>query len=127
MGTTVLVVDDEPSDREFLRLWLEGGGYTVKQAASATEALGAMLIEPASIILCDVRMPGHDGLWLVEWVRAKWPGTAIVMATGVDDLQTVMKAQRAGVIDYVTKPFNWDLLRQALRRANDAIGRDLVS
>jgi two-component system response regulator HydG len=121
MATTVLVVDDEPSDREFLRLWLENWGYTVKQAGSATEALGAMLIEPAAIILCDVRMPEHDGLWLVEWVRAKWPRTAIVMATGVDDMQTVTKAQRAGVVDYVTKPFQWDLLRQALSRASEAI------
>jgi FixJ family two-component response regulator len=73
-----------------------------------------MLIEPAAIILCDIRMPEHDGLWLVERVREKWPRTAIVMATGVDDLQTVMRAQRAGVIDYVTKPFQWELLRQAL-------------
>ena len=121
MAVTVLVVDDDPSAREFLRHWLEGWGYTVAVAGSATEALGAMLIEPAPIMLCDIRMPGHDGLWLVEQVRASWPSTAIVMATGVDDLQTVIKAQRSGVIDYVTKPFQWELLRQALSRANEAI------
>jgi YesN/AraC family two-component response regulator len=80
-----------------------------------------MLIEPASIILCDVRMPGHDGLWLVDRVRAKWPRTAIVMATAVDDLETVLKALRAGVVDYVTKPLDWNLLRLALSRATDAI------
>ena len=121
MSTSVLVVDDEPTDREFLRLWLEDWGYTVTLACSATEALGAMLVEPAAIILCDIRMPGHDGLWLVERVRRKWPRTAIVMATAVNDLQTVMKAKQIGVIDYVTKPRDWNLLRQALSRANDAI------
>ena len=121
MPGKVLVVDDEPSQREFLRLWLEDWGYTVAVAGSAAEALGAMLIEPASIILCDIRMPGHDGLWLVDRVRAKWPRTAIVMATGVDDLETVLKALRAGVVDYVTKPLDWNLLRLALSRANDAI------
>jgi cyclic di-GMP phosphodiesterase len=113
----VLIVDDEPSVREFLRHWLEEWGYTVVQADSATEALRVMLVAPAPIMLADIRMPGHDGLWLVEQVRAKWPRTAIIMATGVDDLQTVKKTHQAGVIDYVTKPFGWDLLRQALRRA----------
>jgi DNA-binding NtrC family response regulator len=122
MATNVLVVDDEPDEREFLRHWLKDWGYTVRLAGSATEALGAMLIEPAAIILCDIKMPEHDGLWLVEQVRAKWPRTAIVMATGVDDLQTVMRARRAGAIDYLTKPFQWELLRQALSRANDAMG-----
>ena len=117
MATSVLVVDDEPADREFLRLWLEQWGYGVTLAGSAAEALEAMLIEPASIILCDIRMPGYDGLWLVERVRAKWPHTAIVMTTAVNDLQTVMKAKRAGVVDYITKPLNWELLRQALGRA----------
>jgi CheY-like chemotaxis protein len=121
MPGKVLVVDDEPSQREFLRLWLEDWGYTVAVAGSAAEALGAMLIEPAPIILCDIRMPGHDGLWLVDRVRAKWPRTAIVMATAVDDLETVLKALRAGVVDYVTKPLDWNLLRLALSRANDAI------
>ena len=121
MATSVLIVDDEPEDREFLRLWLEDWGYTVTLACSATEALGAMLIEPAAIILCDIRMPGHDGLWLVERVRRKWPRTAIVMATGVNDLQTVMRTHRAGVVDYVTKPLDCELLRQALSRANEAV------
>jgi CheY-like chemotaxis protein len=121
MATSVLVVDDEPADREFLRLWLEQWGYSVTQAGSATEALGAMLLKPASIILCDIRMPEHDGLWFVEWVREKWPRTAIVMATGVDDMETVLKARRAGAVDYVTKPFERELLRQALRRADESI------
>ena len=121
MATNVLVVDDEASDREFLRLWHEDWGYRVTLAGSATEAMGAMLIEPASIVLCDIRMPTHDGLWFVDEVRAKWPRTAIVMATAVDDPQTVLKAQRAGVVDYVTKPLDWNLLRQALSRATEAI------
>lgn len=98
----VLVVDDEPSVREFLTRWLQGWGYAVKQAGSATEALEVMLTEPASIMLCDIKMPGHDGLWLVERVRAKSLRTAIIMATCVDDLDVVMKSQQAGVVDYVT-------------------------
>lgn len=113
----VLVVDDETSVREFLRRWLEGWGYTVKQASSATDALEVMLAEPASIMLCDIKMPGHDGLWLAERVREKWPQTGIIMATALDNLDIVMKSQRLGAIDYVAKPFGRELLLQALRRA----------
>jgi CheY-like chemotaxis protein len=120
MATSVLVVDDERDDREFLQLWLEQWGYSVTQAGSAKEALGAMLVDPARIILCDILMPEYDGLWLVDRVRKKWPRTAVVMATAVSDPQTVLKAKKAGAVDYVTKPFQQDILRQALRRADDA-------
>jgi CheY-like chemotaxis protein len=121
MATTVLVVDDEPSVRELLRRWLEGWGYAVTLAGNATDALEVMRAEPASIILVDIKMPGHDGFWLVEHVRAKWPRTAIIMATAADDLDLVLKSKRAGVIDYVLKPFGRELLRQALNRANAAL------
>lgn len=121
--STVLVVDDELAAREFLRHWIEGWGYTVIQAQSATEALRVMLIEPAPIMVCDIKMPGRDGIWLVERVREKWPQTVIIMATAVDDLQTVMKSQRAGAIAYVTKPLGYELLRQALDRAHAIVGR----
>ena len=128
MRPVVLVVDDEPSVRELLRRWLDGWGYRVTEASRATEALEVMLAELASIILLYIRMPGHDVFWLMERVRAKWPRTVIIMATGADDLETVMKSQRAGAVDYVTKPFGRELLRQALNRANAAlaIGSSLI-
>lgn len=121
MSGTVLVVDDEAPARELLRRWLEAWGYTVTQASNATDALDSMLAEPASIILCDIQMPGHDGFWLIERVRPKWPQTVIIMATGVDDLDIVMKSRRAGAVDYVLKPFGRELLRQALNRAHAAL------
>ena len=121
--TYVLVVDDEAPICRLLTRWLESWGYAVKEARSATEALEALMAEPASIMLCDIRMPGHDGLWLLERVRTRWPQTAIIMATGVDDIETVAKSQREGVVDYVTKPFGRELLLQALRRAEAALER----
>ena len=113
----VLVVDDEPPVREFLTRWLESWGYAVKEAGSAPEALAVMLTEPASILLCDIKMPGHDGLWLAERVRAQWPQTAIIMATALDDTPTVLKSRELGAVDYVRKPFGRELLLQALGRA----------
>jgi len=120
----VLVVEDEAAVTELLRRWLTDWNYEVNTAASATEALKTMLAEPAEIILCDIRMPGHhDGLWLAERVRSKWPWTAIIIASGVVEAETVQKAHQLGAIDYVTKPFEKELLRQALDRATAVSGK----
>lgn len=113
----VLIVDDEISIRKFLTRWLESWGYAVKAAAGADEALAVMREEPASIMLCDVMMPGRDGLSLLEEVRRRWPETMVIMATAVQDLQTVMRSRQDGAVDYVTKPFGRELLLQALGRA----------
>lgn len=112
----VLVVDDEPVVREFLAHCLESWGYGVKQAGSADEALDLMVARPASVVLCDVKMPGHDGLWLAERLRDGWPGTPVVMASGIDDVQTVRTSRDLGAVDYITKPITPTQLREVLRR-----------
>jgi CheY-like chemotaxis protein len=118
---TVLAVDDESSVRELLRRWLVGWSYSVTTAANAPEALELMLEHPADIMLVDIKMPGQDGFWLVDRVRAKWPSTAIIMATGAAEIDLIEKSKRAGVVDYVLKPFGRELLWQALDRASRAI------
>ena len=119
--TYVLIVDDEASIRSFLTRWLESWGYTVKTAAGADQALALMGEEPASIMLCDVMMPGRDGLSLLEEVRQRWPQTVVIMATALQDLQTVTRSRSSGAVDYVTKPFGREPLLQALRRAEAKI------
>lgn len=114
----VLIVDDDAATREFLRLWLEDWGYRVKEAGSASKALEVMLAEPASIAMLDIRMPGHDGLWLAEQIHARWKETAIIMASSVDHVPTVMNSRQPGVVDYVSKPFEQEKLLQALQRAH---------
>jgi CheY-like chemotaxis protein len=117
MAPTVLVVDDERAQGELLRRWLDSWGYQVRLARHAREALDVVHSEPVDILLADIRMPGHDGFWLVERVRAQWPQTAIILATGVVEPETVKKAELLGVVDYVSKPFSQEVLRQALDRA----------
>ena len=119
-GGYVLVVDDEELVRNFLTRCLESGGYTVKQAATAIAALDVMAIEPASVVLSDVRMPEQDGLWLVERLRARWPSTRVVMATGVDDLETIRQCRDLGAVDYVTKPILPEQLLKVVQRAATA-------
>jgi DNA-binding NtrC family response regulator len=115
----VLVVDNEASIRQFLRRQLEGWGYAVKEASNAAEAYRMMLQEPASIVLIDIRMPGtHDGLWLAEQIHQQWAETAIIMASGVSDIPSIEISRRLGAVDFVSKPFDRELLVQALRRAS---------
>ena len=120
----VLVVDDERSIRVALRRRLEGWGYTVREAASAADALEMMLAESASIVISDIRMPQHDGLWLLERIRAQWPETGVIMVTGADDIASIEKSRALGAAGYVLKPFDRELLRQALVNASKAAGEE---
>ena len=116
----MLIVDDEPVVRQFLMRCLDKWGYPASQAGSAAEALDMMVTKPASVVLCDVKMPGQDGLWLSARIRALWPQTAVIIVTAIDDLQTVRGSQEQGATDYVTKPIAPERLLEALRRATNS-------
>ena len=113
---SVLIVDDENGVRTLMARWLEAGGFQVTTAASAEEALGRLHESPPAVALCDIRMPGHDGVWLAERIRQEYPETAVIMATGVQDVGPAVQTLRQGVIDYLTKPFGRDRLREAVTR-----------
>ncbi len=115
-GSYVLVVDDEAVVRAFMTRCLEADGYAVKQAEGAAEALDLMMSEPAAVVLCDIRLPGQDGLWLAERVHTHWPQIPIVMATALDDLQTMRKSRDLGAVDYIAKPITPEQLREVVRR-----------
>lgn len=115
-GHSVLIVDDENGMRDLMARWLQSGGYTVTTAANAEEALGRLDASPPAVALCDIRMPGHDGVWLAARIRQKYPETAVIMATGVQEVEPVVQTLRQGAIDYLTKPFGRDRLREAVTR-----------
>jgi DNA-binding NtrC family response regulator len=121
MASYVLVVDDEEINRRAFRRRLESWDYRVKEAENATVALEMMVAEPAAIAIVDIRMPGHDGIWLAQRIRERWSKTAIIIATGADDLESIEKSRSLGAIDYVVKPFDKQLLHRAIEKANNAI------
>ncbi len=114
--SSVLVVDDESSVRDLMARWLSSGGYEVRTAGTADEALQRIHDQPPAVALCDVRMPGHDGLWLAHQIRHDAPETAVIMATGVMDVGAAVTSLRQGVIDYLTKPFGRDRLQESVVR-----------
>ena len=113
----VLVVDDQQVVRDFLKRSLEGSGFAVKQAGSAVIALELMATAPASVVLCDVRMPVNNGLWLTEQLRARWPDVPVIMITALEDEETISACRRLGAFDYLTKPISQKQLLDAVRRA----------
>ncbi len=115
-AASVLVVDDEHGVRDLMTRWLMSGGLSVTTAASADEALGRVAADPPAVALCDIRMPGHDGMWLAERIRRRCPETAVIMATGVYDIGLAIDSLGQGVVDYLTKPFSRDRLREAVAR-----------
>ncbi len=113
---SVLVVDDETGVRDLLTRWLAAGGYDVHTASNATEALRHVTGDPPAVAVCDIRMPGHDGLWLAQQIRQTAPETAVIMATGVQDAASAVTSVQRGAIDYLTKPFGRDRLRESVSR-----------
>jgi len=86
-------------------------------ASGAEAALAEMKKAPAQIVFSDVIMPLHDGLWLAQKLRERWPDAIIVAVSGALEVQTVVKMRQYGAIDYVTKPIGREMLHQALERA----------
>jgi len=115
-GRSVLIVDDEASVRHLMRRWLESRGYTVAVAPGADKALELMAATPTAVALCDLRMPGHDGLWLADQLRREHPDTAVIIATAVSDAGSAVERLGQGVVDYLTKPFERERLCEAVSR-----------
>jgi DNA-binding NtrC family response regulator len=112
---TVLVVDDDEGVRKVLSRWVSDMGYAVKTAESADTALEIVRDSAIDVALCDVRMPGHDGIWLIEQIGRLHAGVAIVLATGLIEMDP-MVTLRPGVVGYIVKPFNRDDLARVITR-----------
>jgi DNA-binding NtrC family response regulator len=114
--SSILIVDDESPVRELLVRWLAPVGYDTKQAPDAETALELLAANPFDVVLSDVQMPGHDGLWLVARIREKFPRVAILLATVVESVPPAVSLQD-GVVAYLVKPFEREKVLTAVSRA----------
>jgi putative nucleotidyltransferase with HDIG domain len=113
----ILLVDDEEMIRRLLYKKLSAEGYRCQQAASAEQALEKLKEDSIELVILDIKMPGKSGVELLPEIKAKYPDTAVVMATAVDDANTAINCMKAGAYDYVTKPFNLEEVSFSVRRA----------
>jgi len=114
--STILVVDDEPAIRSLLARWLADAGLEARAAAGAEQALELAHRDPFDVVVSDVNMPGHDGIWLAERLKRLYPATAIIIVTARGDVGTAVDTLRLGVQDYLVKPVEPDALIAAVRR-----------
>jgi len=106
----ILVVDDELVVRDSLKEWLAEEGYTVAMAASGSEALAALDAGTFHLMLLDIKMPGMDGVEVLERAKSRSPDLTVVMMTAYATVETAVDAMRIGALDYLIKPFEVDSL-----------------
>jgi len=113
----VFVVDDDVSVRESLELLINNEGWQPRTFASAQEFLGSPRAVVPSCLLLDISLPGLNGLELQKRVAAERTDMPIIFITGYGDVPKTVQAMKAGAIEFLTKPFNDEVLLTAIRQA----------
>jgi DNA-binding response OmpR family regulator len=115
----IIVVDDEPAARLSLAELLSLEGYEVSVAASGEEAVELLSEGPFDLAIVDVKMPGMDGLEVVEVLQKQSPDTVIIMLTAHGTLETAVQAMRQGAHDYLLKPANVNEIMASVKAGLD--------
>ncbi len=113
----LLVVDDEASIRDVLRQLFEYEDYQVEVAGNGADALRRLQSFQPHVTFLDVKMPGMDGLEVLERIREEDPGAVVVMISGHGTIDTAVEATRKGAFDFLEKPLDTDRLLVTLRNA----------
>ncbi len=117
---TVLVVDDESSIRDSLRMILEYEGYRVDEAASGNEALAKVAERRPDVAILDIKMPEMDGLAVLSAFRERGYEMPVLVISGHGDVSTAVDATRRGAFDFFEKPLQRERVLLGLRNAIDS-------
>lgn len=113
----ILIVDDEQVVLDSCRKILATEGFEVFLASSVVEAFEAMKTDEFSLLLIDVKMPEHDGMYLIRELNEHWPGTPVMVMSGYHTAQTIEEAKQMGAVSFIYKPFTPDELIGSVRNA----------
>ena len=117
---TILVVDDELSMREFLKILLEKEGYEVSTAPEATGAIDLIQNQNFDLVISDIKMPGMGGLSLLEKIKEINSTLPVIMITAFASPENAVIAMKSGAFDYITKPFKVDEIIKIIKSAISA-------
>ncbi len=108
--STILIIDDEPLIRLSMMDALKAVGYEVRAAATGQEGLDLLKKESFDIVVTDLRLPGADGLDVLQACKQRSPRTEVIVITAHGSVETAVEAMKRGAYDYITKPFLMDEL-----------------
>ncbi|HET9481591.1 MAG TPA: sigma-54 dependent transcriptional regulator [Candidatus Polarisedimenticolia bacterium] len=117
MKHRVLVVDDESSIRSSLRMILQHAGYFFSEAASGQEGLEKIAAEDPDVVILDVKMPGMDGLDVLEALRRGGTQIPVLVVSGHGDIETAVRATKLGAFNFIEKPFGEERVLVEIRNA----------
>ncbi|MFZ0131718.1 MAG: response regulator, partial [Desulfobacterales bacterium] len=117
----ILLVDDEEDIREVLSLSIADMGYAVHAAENGERAIDMFRQLDPPIVMTDIKMPGMDGIELLQQIKRHNPEAEVVMITGHGDMDLAIKSLKFEATDFITKPINVEALEIALKRVRDKI------
>jgi signal transduction histidine kinase len=117
----ILLVDDEEDIRDVLHVSIADMGYAVHTAENGERAIDIFRQIDPPIVVTDIKMPGMDGIELLQKIKRENPETEVVMITGHGDMDLAIKSLKFEATDFITKPINVDALEIALKRVQDKI------
>ena len=121
LNKTILLVDDEADIRDILGITLSDFGYQVIAVGNGEKAFSLFCELNPPIVLTDIKMPGMDGITLLQKIKRQNPEAEVIMITGHGDMDLAIRSLRYEASGFITKPINVDSLEVALKRACDKI------
>lgn len=112
----ILVVDDEGLVLDSCKKVLEPEGFKVSLVTSVDKALEAIKDKKPTLLLVDIKMPEHNGWYLIRQIKEKWSDISIIVMTGYPTKETIAEAKKLGVYRFIAKPFTPDELIEAVRQ-----------
>ncbi len=118
----ILVIDDEKPTLNMFRLLLSASGYSVMTAEYGAEGLEVFRKEKPDIVITDIKMPGMDGLAVLDNIKKESPGTEVIVITGHGDTALAEQASSHDAGGFIHKPIQKKALDEALKQAEERIG-----